>query len=166
MKDTELMLEEIELTDNIDLVRNEKITKNMIVVTENGSVAESLEEEVWEHNLLLDNTSENDITNQETDALITKLPDSQAADVDVVPVVPSTCRSKLIYLLDVCFSVFVASPVSGFFWYTIWRFTEEYLFIYTQNFTYFLVYFVGFIVLAFAYLLQDAFQQVSLYFNV
>ena len=175
------MLEEIELTESKHLVnsqptdrlitetlnfehvskgKNQELkTKDMIVVTRNGSIAEELEEEVWERNLVINDDSydsEND--KNDTDVLI-KIPQVEAENES--PQQPrSTCRSKLLYLLDILFSAFVSSPISGFFWYTIWRFTEEFVFIYSLNLTYFINYFIGFIVLAFAFLLQDCLQQV------
>lgn len=71
----------------------------------------------------------------------------------------SNTRSKLIYFVDVFFSAFVSSPISGFFWYTIWKFTEDYFFVYSQSMSYFICYFTSFIVLAVAYILQDCLEK-------
>ena len=73
----------------------------------------------------------------------------------------SKVQRRFVYFVDVFFSAFVSSPLSGFFWYTIWKFTEDYVFIISQNMSYFICYEIGFIVLGLAFILQDKLQKVS-----
>lgn len=70
-------------------------------------------------------------------------------------------QRRFVYFVDVFFSAFVSSPLSGFFWYTIWKFTEDYVHIISQNMSYFICYEIGFIVLGFAFIFQNKLQQVS-----
>lgn len=71
----------------------------------------------------------------------------------------SKVQRRFVYFVDVFFSAFVSSPLSGFFWYTIWKFTEDYVFIISQNMSYFICYEIGFIVLGLAFILQDKLQK-------
>jgi hypothetical protein len=128
-------------------------TDQMIVVNENGSVEASLgsgEEWDQEHSPLISPA-------HETDSLL-------ASPINEIRSRESPRKNKLkhkcFYFVDVVFSAFVSSPLSGYFWYSIWKFTENYVHIYNRNMSFFFCYFLGFFVLAMAYLLQDFLEEV------
>lgn len=142
---------DIELTDTTHL--KESTSRNMQENNENMPVVNDIVEESLDNDW--DNSKQPLMSNNE-DA------NNDEFEINVKPqeAFPKTnCRTKMIYLVDVFFSAFVSSPLSGFFWYTIWKFTESYVFIYSRNFSYFICYFIGFMILALAYLLQDCLQN-------
>lgn len=125
-------------------ISKETTNEKMIVISKDGSIEESLDEN-WDQQ----KQSSNENATLLSDPEMLSGRDSQG----------SSLKSRLIYFVDVFFSAFVSSPVSGFFWYTIWKFTEDFVYIYSQSFSYFICYFTGFLVLALAYLLQSYLEK-------
>ncbi len=139
----------------IEIELNNFQTNRMIVVNENGSVEASLgSEEDW---------------NQQQGRLFSPGCETESLLINPINEIGrrgssrnTKMKQNCFYFVDVVFSAFISSPLSGFFWYSIWKFTENYVYVFNQNLSYFVCYFVGFFVLTMAYLLQDILEQVIL----
>ncbi len=68
-----------------------------------------------------------------------------------------------IYLINIIFSAFVSSPLSGIYWFTTWHILDQYVFIYSTYLTYFICYLFGFLALFLAYLLQSHLEKFKIY---
>jgi hypothetical protein len=75
-------------------------------------------------------------------------------------------NKKCVYFTDILFSVFVASPLSGIYWYMSWTFLDEHFNVFESAFfTSFLSYFIGLSLILCSYLFQNHLEMLHDYLS-